>query len=426
MNRTIINYLFDGVIVFLVFWGAHAWFTWFLDNSSNGLLTILVSLLLAFISYVYKSNNKVILNTSTNTLLGLGLFCFIFLYDNRISFMIVLVLFLKIYPLWVLLSDDNQIIHRNRLVSVVCVILLPGILLHIYFQIAGFFPSIPIQYPNSNNYLFFNYFFLIKGAASYQAEGIRFQSVFLEPGYLGALLTFLLYLVKFNMKKLTTIILFFSLTMSLSLAGYIISVMGWIFYKWSMKARISNYVVGFLLLTIALWGASQYNGGDNYVNTFIVQRVIGDDDQFEYGNKRTSEMADIYLEKSISDGSVIVGLGTEKIEKINGGKDWASYGNYSNTIRGAGYKIYLLYKGVICVVAFIMMYMCFGGEKFAKKTRYMWGFFFIILLVFLQASYPTSFSWLIPYIIGSRLTIAERKNKCCQRLLHKTPSLVQS
>lgn len=95
---------------------------------------------------------------------------------------------------------------------------------------------------------------------------IRFCSIFLEPGYIGTLLSFLLYVGKFDFKKRYNLILLVALVLTISLAGFVISAMGWVFIKLQEGKPIKRLFYILAVLGCIYWGGISYNGGRNVLN----------------------------------------------------------------------------------------------------------------------------------------------------------------
>ena len=131
---------------------------------------------------------------------------------------------------------------------------------------------------------------------------------------------------------------------------------------------------------------------------YIFSRLESDKDKGIKGNNRNSELTDFYFEKMCEDGSILWGLGQEQIQKINGGG--ANDGDFTNQIRGAGYKIYCVNNGCLAAVLFILFYFLVADVGSVYQRRYNKMFALLIFIIFMQASYPTSFSWIIPFILG--------------------------
>lgn len=396
-------FLFSFILFLYTMLGVHAWFFWPLEDKEHGSYMKIALFSLTCLCVLYLKMRKMRLTHNYNVKRGLVFFVLAYLVGLRFTPWSFVYAFFLIIPLWVLLSEvDTDRITRN-LVNILAFTMIPGIILHLYMVVNDtFIPGLPMMHPNNANYYFANYGFLLKGIGEYEADGLRFQSYFLEPGYLGTFFAFLLYTIRFDFSKYKLgIVLLISEILSLSLAGYFLTVIGFILSQRSKGKRISFFIPVFVFAVLIYIVANTYNDGDNYVNKKIIERLEVDDEKGIKGNNRAGEGTDYYFERSLLDGSFIFGLGYDRIEKINGGKGWEDNKDYNNQIRGAGYKVYILQKGIVSAVLFLLAYY-YIGVRVNRDRKYSWGYFFIVFVTFLQASYPESFSWLIPYILGTR------------------------
>lgn len=129
----------------------------------------------------------------------------------------------------------------------------------------GFF-----QVPENSNYpLFQNYIVFIKSQSVFSEVIYRFNGPFIEPGHLAIVCSILLYANKFNFKECKWLwIILISVGCSLSLAGYVLSIVGFIFCKVKNLTTVivvSAVIGGGYLIVTEVW-----NDGANPVNELIV------------------------------------------------------------------------------------------------------------------------------------------------------------
>lgn len=399
--KNFIYYLYFTFVFLLLMLGPHAWFMWIFDTHGFGIYRNILYVMASFVSLVYCYTNKVKLLQDTYAIIGfVALFVAIEL-PKEISLKTIVADLCFIFPLWVLLSDKkNADGLLRKIVIVMAIILIPGIVIHIYLFCGGHFPGIPIIHPGSGLYIFTNYGFVLKGASVYEEDGLRFQSIFLEPGYLGTFMSFLLYSIQFDFKKYRVgWVLLLSLALSLSLAGYVLCFLGYIFIQWSRKKRLSKFIKVGILLAIIFYAGKEYNDGKNLLNEKLLERFDTDQKKGIKGNNRVGDGTNFYFERSMRDGSFLFGIGNKEIDRLNGGKGWTDTADYSTQIRGAGYKIFILRSGLLSALCFLFAYY-FIGAKGSKNKRYSCGYLIIVFATFLQAAYPESYSWLIPYVLG--------------------------
>lgn len=401
MNKVAIN-LYSFFVFLAIMYGAHAWFTWYMEDQNMRLLMLLTMLVASLLSIFYLRVRHLKLSTSHNVVMGLLMLFFANLFQSGLGILSLISIVCQVYILWVLFSEPHyKSSILKRIVNLLAIVLVPGIVLHLYLFITNtLLPGIPIVHPRNNEYIFFNYIVLLKGIGHYESDGLRFQSVFLEPGYLGTLLAFLLYSIKFDFAKYKSAwVLLISLFLSLSLAGYILCYIGYMLCLWSERRKFLRNVIPFFLLIIFFEVSINYNNGNNYIYENIIERLELDEDKGIKGNNRVGAGTDFYFQKSLSDGSFLLGIGAEKIIAINGGEGWTNIVDYDNQIRGAGYKIFILRNGLICAMLWLLCYYYLSKTNKRNKI-FSYGYLFIIVLAFVQASYPNSYAWLIPFILG--------------------------
>ena len=302
------------------------------------------------------------------------------------------------YPMLVLLCDKKNVYKILKIVRFVfSIVLIPSIILHIVFTLIGFPLSFLFVVEGNSFYTFYNYIILLKNISA-DGESIRYTGFFLEPGYLATLCSFLLYVFKYDLKNKYNCVLFIALILSFSLAGYVATLFGWLFVLYSKGKNVIRLFYFFLLLYLLFLSFKGYNAGDNYINKYIYSRLEYDKDKGIKGNNRNSELADFYFYKMCEDGSILLGKGASGVKKTNGGG--ADSGDYTNQIRGAGFKVYCIVNGCISAVCYMLFYLLLAidGKKYGRKYRLL--FFVLIVMIFMQASYPSSSSWLVPYILG--------------------------
>lgn len=393
MKKYRLLWLFELVIFLDMLNGAYPWFFWDVKPSY-------LNILFAIISILYLKINGIKLQTSTNYAFGLFLlFASTFFNVNSASITEIISQLLFFVPIWALTCDIN---NSERIFSTVAkwfsVILVPSMILHLLFLATDFPPSvIVVNEAAPSNYIYFNYFILIKNIVMEDYQ-IRFCSIFLEPGYLGTLLSFLLYVGKFDFKKRYNLILLLALVLTISLAGYVIAAMGWIFIKLQEGKSIKRLVQIFIVLGLVYWGGISYNGGNNILNDNILSRLQYDEDKGISGNNRTSHLADAYFEQYSKNGQILFGVGQQTIRKINGGTTKGA--DFNDQIRGAGYKIFFMTNGIIQAVIILIGYLHIMKRS---EKKYSICFLLLVIMTFIQASYPLSSSWLIPFVFGCLL-----------------------
>lgn len=403
-------YLYSISILFCLLIGSHAWFIWPLEDSKHKYMLYAMFVIGGY-SFIYYKASSLHLRMDGNTLTGLFFFFIAYVLGARFS----LYSFAYIVPfllfIWILLSDAKDYSSiKGIMIRGLSIIMVPGILLHLYSIANGFIPGFPISHPNNSNYFFINSIFCLKSLTYYESDGLRFQSIFLEPAFLGTLMAYILYSIRFDFKKYKSAwILLVGLILSLSLAGYLLTILGLFFNAWSKDKSVKK-IAQSILLILVLYGMSlTYNDGHNFINEKVIERLDRDNEHGIKGNNRVGDATNFYFDKLFINESFLLGLGGDEIARINGGKDWMDTLDMSSQIRGAGYKIFILYKGIIAALFYLFAYYFLGVRGNGNK-KYALGYYIIIIATFIQAAYPESFSWLIPFILGTN----DKSHKYCK------------
>lgn len=381
--------------------GAYPWFFW---NLNTNYLFVLCTI----ITFIYLKKNK--LKLSIRSSYGFG---FALLFVSTLLNVDSHTINERIYqicsfiPMLAIVSDKKygEEMYTN-ITKWLSYILVPSMLLHVIFLAIGFPPSlIIVNEAVPDSYVYFNYFILVKNIimSDYQ---IRFCSIFLEPGYLGTMLSFLLYVGRFDFKKKYNVVFLLALILTLSLAGFVIAALAWVLIKLQEGKSIKRLVQIACVLGIVYYGGISYNGGNNILNEQILSRLQYDKDKGISGNNRASHMAEAYFDYYMQTGEILFGVGQQQVRKINGGG--AAGVDFNDQIRGAGYMIFFITNGIIEAVIIF-----FGYLMFVRKTdrKYGLGFLLLIVITFVQAAYPLSPSWLIPFILGCVLNSKNYENR---------------
>ncbi|MDE5793436.1 MAG: hypothetical protein K2I08_01810 [Muribaculaceae bacterium] len=266
------------------------------------------------------------------------------------------------------------------------ILLIPGFIIYLLTLIIPL-PSMGMfdheGYPPFKNYIFF-----IKNTLD-EFRFARFNAFFLEPGHLAIVSCFLMMANRFNFKKCPWLfILGVSIVFSLSLAGYILTLVGFLMIKVNSipKALITLGAVGAIV-----GGSIAWNGGDNTLNEMIISRMEYDKTDGIKGNNRFFNNTDYAFKRS---------MGTKFF--------WTGVKEHSNMtlISGAGYKIYILYFGMIGTILVIIFYLSLIPPH--PAYRFTISFFILIALCFMQRAYPFWYSWLFPYVVGMYIARDEK------------------
>lgn len=267
------------------------------------------------------------------------------------------------------------------------ILLIPGLLLY-WAMLAVDLPPFgrfvhPVYKP------FDNYIFYIKTTFDYGLFE-RFNAFFLEPGHLAMICSFMMLANKFRFRECRWLyILGLCVVFSFSLAGYLLTLIGFILVKINSVPKAIGVAV---LVTALVIGAQQIAGGDNALNELIVSRLEYDESKGITGNNRFYNNTDYEYEKAIRKGDLMHGVA----DKAN-----------MELVGGAGFKIYILKYGLIGVILAFLFYLSLIPAK--PDKRYTISYMIVLALCFMQRSYPYWYSWMFPFITGVYIAMYEKE-----------------
>lgn len=379
-------FLLGATIILLMLHSMRAWFTWNWDFVVVNILAfgVICIYLRRRINIKSLSKNKsvlffIILAGLWNTQLGVGSI-------------------LSIYPpfcLALLLSKKE----KNTLLqwwTITYAIILSVSLIAWLISWTGYLPDIGlVQYLDIDNYTYTNYFFCLRGSF----YDVRFNSIFAEPGHVGMISAFTCYTNRFNFKNIFILLIFICTLFTFSLAGYVLLFGG---YAIILISHIHKFTVKNVFRTIFLFGligaAFVYTEGDNLFNELIIDRLTFDQDKIIAGNNRTAAYTDQVYKNFIKSEDVLKGLPQEKLQKM---KD-------SEEIRGAGYKIYMLQKGIIGTLLVFFFY--YSLYKTSNNKKFALGMLVLYIAAFWQRAYPMWYSWMFLFLFAMSIKDRETTN----------------
>ena len=227
-----------------------------------------------------------------------------------------------------------------------------------------------------NFYSFTNYFFFLIDDRQLFAIVPRFQSVFLEPGYLGSATALLLQTQRGKWKKWYCIVLICGLLLSFSLAGYVYLVVVSFLNLWSSGKRIFMKAIFAVCLFAGVIGLSfVYNGGDNLIHNLILLRLEITDGEM-VGNNRVSESFETEYNNFLGSSDIL-------------------FGRYkSNDFGDSGYKVFFYDYGLVGVVLLFIFYGTF--LQGARNKRAMISAAVLALLIFIVDGFMLWYWRVIP------------------------------
>lgn len=302
-----------------------------------------------------------------------------------------------LYVVIVCLEDFDKIRCLGYITKCFGYLMIPSVMVYCLWLLVDI-PHLGIQRAYLNDWAILkgygvceNYLFFMHGINS----SFRFNGPFLEPGHLGMIAAFLLFVNKFNFRQKGMWMILLALALTLSLAGYVLAFIAFgMIYFYRGKIRLGTLVFGISVICAVYLFAQFYNGGENVIYEKIFSRLEPDEDKGIAGNNRVFGQIDLYFATLWFDRHTMLwGYPQEEMEYL------ADTGS-----RGTGFIMWMCSHGVIgtCAVAFI--YVLYYLYSVAKRFAILCLTF--VALMFFQRSYPFWTSWIICYVYG---IVAEEK-----------------
>lgn len=230
----------------------------------------------------------------------------------------------------------------------------------------------------------------------------RFQSIFIEPGHLIVGIFPLLLINKFNIRNKYVAILFLALLFSLSLAGYLYSIIALVYLSLS-RGKIKQCLISVGFSAILIGGIYYYMSSheDSALTKAIAERLVFEDGSIA-GDNRVTDFVDQIYEKVISSNDIF--WGTHMYDR-------AMVGEGIN-----GYKVIVIRCGIILLlflaVAYLMQY---------RNSKSRDSFFLILMLLLMNSQnfYPYWICTLIILLAGPYYINGNYRNEKNCILLHK-------
>jgi hypothetical protein len=203
----------------------------------------------------------------------------------------------------------------------------------------------------------------------------RFQSIFTEPGHLGMIASFFLYVNQYQFKKLYVFICFLGLLFSLSLAAYLLMILGYFIYQFVNGKNFYTKLLVTVITASVLFCTGFYfyeKYPDSPITLLIINRLQYNEDKGIAGNNRVTKDFDYYYKNNfLGSSDMIWGTGSEIM------KEKFSWGNSS-------YKTFILQYGLFGIISLFIFYF---SATFSRRSRILFGLFILYCVSFLQRPY---------------------------------------
>ena len=385
-KKNILFILFAIALFLQMLRSQNAWFLW--DVTINASTNIA---LLTGVAYFYYSTEKRYLKTFMPAYM---FFVLAILWNSNFSPLLLYLIQLPLLLVLLLTDREKQILLGwwTNLYAIILLVSLTAWLL-------TWFTSIPSygELKFRESYTYTNYLFCIKSLIN----DIRFNAIFLEPGHTAMIAAFTVCANRFNFSNKAVVIILLCTIATFSLAGYLLLAIGYLLHILleNRKKMWKRGVIFAALLALGYYAAVTYNGGDNLVNTLILERLEYDEEIGISGNNRTGQKTDDAFDEIVDSGEALSGI------------THAKYTLYEKTdyIQGAGYKLYIMRKGIIGTALMFLFYFLVYRRSANKKE--MFGMLIIYISAFWQRAYPEWQVWLYIYVFMTTTPIRYNAQK---------------
>lgn len=317
----------------------------------------------------------------------------------------------------ILLNEEDRVECWNYIFKWFAYLMIPSIILFILYRTVGL-PSLgTIRFSNSadisTDYLIRNNFIFYNTPVNVSLEGWnRFNGPFNEPGHLGMMTAFMLLVDGYDLKKKTTWIMILSLLLTMSLAGYVLGVIGYLFARYELGKFKLKYLftISFLIAIIFMFG-TYYRGGDNIVNELLVSRFEYDENTGIVGNHRASTRYYLIFSSMAYDRELLLnGVGADTVAEL-----------HSAGHAGTGYVAWMVEFGLIGLIQAFLFYIVYLLFNDNKKDTFLLLLF--VALMFMQRSYPYWFAWVICYTYG--ISLRDYRKRIKTNIIKKNERTIQ-
>lgn len=382
MSKQRDNFLlvFATGIYLLMLHSMNAWFLWNIDRMWLEVITLMIGVVLVI-------RNRKTYHFSKGSQILVLLFSLAILWNSKLGLGFILMLPISFFIMFGLSKQSLKKMLQwwTNLYAFILAVSLIGWVL----SWSNILPSFgTIAHPAHDNYSYTNYILCIRGSF----YDIRFNSIFLEPGHTAMIAAFTLFVNKFNLKSKAVMTILISTVFTFSLAGYILMFLGYcIIALQSLKVKqiVRKVIPYILILSVVYYTGITYQNGNNLFNELILERMQIDDEKGFSGNNRTGELTDNTYESFIKTPEVMTGLSPQKYSK---------YVN-SGFIEGAGYKLYVMQKGIIGVLFVLFAYFYIYRCSYNKRLTL--GLLLVYIAAFWQRAYPFWYSWLVIFYFST-------------------------
>ena len=361
-------------MLFLFIHSMYPWFTFEYENVYLSLGALGITAFVGFQTKIFQRNKSSIIVS----ILFLCLYLWLSKYSNIFGSLELIIQWLILCYI-VSLKYEYKIQLIDFITKWFAILMSISLVAYILFLSGVPFPGTIVEY---QQYFMDNHYFFL------QKEMFRFQSVFLEPGHMTMGLAPLLFINKYNLKNRYVLILFIAQMLSLSLAGYMMMMIGYsilfLFDKQSKKSKLISVLLSVILIS-SIANFMQNSFENNIFDDLIFRRMQFENGHF-VGDNRSSIYLDRQFEDVVSSSDILTGR----------------YFNAEMSEKGvAGYKKFIVQFGLIGCVLLILSFFSTLKLLVCKYRRNAFLLVIMILLLLLQNAYPTWWCIVIATICGT-------------------------
>lgn len=375
MKTKILEHIFKFSLFFLFVNSMYPWFFW----TWNPVYINIICLIISIIYFLSNTGNFTF--SSSNKVLNIALFLvFIWMSIHSISNVILANIILFSCVFFVInLKQKKKIEFIEYATNGMAIILFVSLIFYIMFLMGVPLPNTSIHYIDGR-YEYNNYYAFIIDADN--LNFFRFRSIFLEPGHLTMGLIPLLFVNRFNISRVSVLILFIAELLTFSLAGYITLAFGLIYIAFSRKqGNFQRKLVAVICALIILFSSTINE--DSILYKAIIYRLENNEGSI-VENERFSESLRNYYSHFITTPDVFSGIGTDKFNSLQFGAN-------------SGYKVFIVKFGIIGCLFVIVFYFLLS---FKYRKYEICGMSIICIMLLVQNAYPFWPAFIFTYICG--------------------------
>lgn len=386
--------LAKSCVLLLMFNSLRLYFTWKIPD------TLIYTLgIISFCLIISHRNN---IWTSQRNLLLCGFLFLVQLYELFFAYNFSFPIFLRISS--ALLCGCIMILANIDLKKDLLVFITKATAVIVSISLFGwvlFLLGVPLLHYYSNTDAYYNHtvyhLFLLNGVPEQQFV-TRFAGFFLEPGHLGTTCCFLLFVNRFDLKRWENLVFLAAVLFSLSLAAYGLLIGGALLFLCLHSKHGFLYGLVFaLFVSIISFFIINLNKEENVIYQSVLSRLEYSDGDIA-GNNRYSQFFDKRYDSFIESDNRYLGIRRDTFTK-NESQNW--------TLGSAGWKRYVLTRGVIGTVLVILFYFIYLMKNWSISG---FGLFLLFLTANMIRDYPLSEYWLFIYLLAIPLLRIKKRN----------------